>query len=160
MSYLLTTDTNRSPDLSLWNDPDDRLAVPKPYLLSMYGEDLWWQRTGFAGVNMDAGIDTVKVGEFERDVRWSGTKSRKVISGITRDSASAPLVGVTVQAFRTSADDANGYAANAQEGPTVISAPDGAYAVPVPNTDQHYLVAYKAGSPDLVGTTVNTLVGT
>ena len=39
---------------------------------------------------------------------------------------------------------------------------DGTYAVPVQQSKatQHYLVAYKAGSPDTTGATVNTLLPT
>ena len=71
------------------------------------------------------------------------------ISGVTKDSAGSVLGNCVVQLFRTSDDgivyestsDANGVFKfyNASGGP-------------------FYIVAYKAGSPDVAGTTVNTLV--
>lgn len=73
------------------------------------------------------------------------------IGGITRDSNGAPLGGCTVELYRTDTDerllttvsDANGVYlfTNARPGIT------------------HYVVAYKAGSPDVMGVTVNTLTG-
>lgn len=74
------------------------------------------------------------------------------LSGITKDSAGAVLANCTVRLFRTSDDkfieqvvsDANG---NYQFRSASLSEP-------------YYLVAYKTGSPDVAGTTVNTLVGT
>jgi hypothetical protein len=71
------------------------------------------------------------------------------IAGITRDSTGAPLGNVTVQLFRTQDD----FFVEEK-----ISDGSGNFsfdATPV----AHYLVAYKAGAPDVAGTTVNTLVG-
>jgi hypothetical protein len=72
------------------------------------------------------------------------------IIGITYDASANPLPNCDVQLFRTADDsyvsqytsDANGY-----------------YAIPASNLFSHYLVAYLAGSPDVAGTTVNTLTG-
>lgn len=71
------------------------------------------------------------------------------IVGKTRDSAGAILGSCVVQLFRTSNDMIVGDA---------VSNADGNYYVKgaVPNVD-HYIVAYKAGAPDLAGTTLNTL---
>lgn len=81
----------------------------------------------------------------------NGNQSTLKIKGITRDSSGNPLGYVTVQVFRTSDDlfvsqmtsDAGGYF----EAPT-----------PYPSTN-HYLVCYKAGSPNVGGTSVDTLQG-
>lgn len=73
------------------------------------------------------------------------------ISGVTKDSAGAALGGCRVELFRTADDSSVSH---------VQSDANGAYIVPASNLLQHYLVAYKAGSPDVAGTTVNTLVGT
>ncbi len=87
-----------------------------------------------------------------------GANSRVAFSGVTRDVYGAPLGGVNVKLFKTddvlvpgakdtkideSTSDANGNF-------TLVS-----YYYP----DAHYVVAYKAGPPDVEGTTVNTLVG-
>jgi hypothetical protein len=91
--------------------------------------------------------------------RWSpryyriglGSASRVGFVGTTRDQYGAPLGGCAVQLFRTSDDlfimeqtsDANGnFLLQSWYTP-----------------DTHYIVAYKAGSTDVFGTTVNTLVG-
>lgn len=75
------------------------------------------------------------------------------ITGTTRDSTGVALGSCTVHWFRTSDDvelgittsDASGLFAFAGVG----QPPNG-----------YYLVAYKPGSPDVAGTTINTLVGT
>lgn len=73
------------------------------------------------------------------------------ISGVTRDSTGAVLGGCVVQLFRTS-DDAI-IAEQVSDGST------GAYSFPILVGGPFYVVAYKAGTPDLAGTTVNTLTG-
>ena len=74
------------------------------------------------------------------------------ISGITKDSAGTALPSCTVKLFPTDTDT---------ERDEVVSSASGAYefrsASPGVN---HYAVAYRAGSPDVAGTTVNTLTGT
>lgn len=73
------------------------------------------------------------------------------IFGITKDSAGAVLAGCTVTLYRT-ADDV--------EVDKVTSDASGNYEFrgAGPST-AYYVVAYKAGSPDVAGTTVNTLIG-
>jgi hypothetical protein len=70
------------------------------------------------------------------------------IVGATMDSASSPLAGCTVQLFRT-VDDA--FIAE------TISDGSGNYVLTPTVSGPFYVVAYKAGSPDVAGTTVNTL---
>ena len=71
------------------------------------------------------------------------------ISGVTRDSGGTPLGGVVVDLFLT-ADDTK-IAATVSDGAGNFSF--GATAGP------YYLVAYKTGTPDVAGTSVNTLTG-
>lgn len=89
----------------------------------------------------------------------SGRRGDKLISLIAVDNVGAVLAGATLKAFRTLDDVANSLVADTREGPSVVSATDGRYTIPLPNADAHYIVAYKAGSPDVAGVTVNTLVG-
>jgi hypothetical protein len=96
---------------------------------------------------------------YEFNVWWTGTRSPKRIAGVTKDSTGAALAGATVKAYRTAADVNNGLLADLQEGPAAVSDAAGNYEVFVPNADAHYLDAYKAGAPDVAGTTTNTLVG-
>ena len=83
----------------------------------------------------------------------SGFPSGKVvlhILGVTKDSTSTPLGGVTVSLFLTSTNALLG---------TTISDGSGNYDFPLfTPVGPFYVVAYKAGSPDVAGTTVNTLV--
>jgi hypothetical protein len=163
VTYLISDPTLSQWDANCWTDADERLLWsmrPRP----SFAETVWlWPATGFAGLNNNPGVDNVgNVGpriEYARDVRWSGSHPPKTISGITRDNTGTPLPGVTVKAYRTSADAPNALPADLQEGPAVVSAADGAYTICVPNTDPHYLDGYLAGSPDVAGTTLNTLVG-
>lgn len=72
------------------------------------------------------------------------------ITGVTRDSSSVALGNCVVQLFRTLDDLSLG---------ETVSDGSGNYQIfPVPNVGgPYYIVAYKAGSPDVAGTTVNTL---
>lgn len=72
------------------------------------------------------------------------------ISGVTRDSTGAALASCNVDLFNTATDirmDAT------------TSDGSGAYSFGANWYDQYYAVAYKTGSPDVAGTTVNTLTG-
>lgn len=72
------------------------------------------------------------------------------LSGVTRDSAGAILGGCTVELFSTSSD--------LLMLSTVSDAVTGIYLFSVPDAGPYYIVAYKAGAPDVAGTSVNTLV--
>ena len=74
------------------------------------------------------------------------------IDGVTRDSAGAILGSCVVKLFRTSDDTL--------AGTTTSDATTGAYLFYAALGRTYYVVAYKAGSPDLAGTTVNTTVVT
>jgi len=82
-----------------------------------------------------------------------GCSQNRFIRGTCVDASDVPVASAIVQAFRTSDDEFMG------EAQAYI---DGTYIVPVASVAgvQHYLVAYKAGSPDIAGTTVNTLTST
>ena len=73
-----------------------------------------------------------------------------VITGVTRDSSGVALGDCVVQLFRTSDD------AIVTE---TVSDGSGNYAIFAQGTGPFYVVAYKAGAPDVAGTTVNTLQG-
>lgn len=109
----------------------------------------WWPRGGgFLGDQaVDFGV---------RDGVWwaqpeivGGTTSRYGITGVTRDAYGSPVGGVTVKLFLTSDDS---------RVDQTVSDPVGTFLVSSPYLTGHYLVAYKTGTPDVEGTTVNTLV--
>jgi len=82
-----------------------------------------------------------------------GTQTQLFIRGTTYDANNVAISGVTVQAFKTSDETFAGQS---------VSQTDGTYICPVHTVagTQHYLVAYKPGSPDITGATVNTLTST
>lgn len=73
------------------------------------------------------------------------------IFGVTRDGAGIALAGCTVHLFRTSDD--------VEVGETVSDGAGNYEFRSVSAAAAHYVVAYKPGSPDRAGTTVNTLAG-
>lgn len=83
----------------------------------------------------------------------AGTQTKRFIKGVTKDSVGATIANAIVQGFVTSTDAYVG---------EVTSGEDGTYTLGTETKAgvQHYLVAYKAGSPDVAGTTVNTLTST
>jgi hypothetical protein len=82
-----------------------------------------------------------------------GTSLNRFIRGQCLDESANPSANAIVQAFRTADDFYLGQDVSREDG-TYICPTDSA-----PGT-QHYLVAYKAGSPDIAGTTVNTITNT
>lgn len=73
-----------------------------------------------------------------------------IISGVTKDSTGAALGGCTVTLFKT-----------VDNMPSAITVSDssGNYSFTIDgNSQARFAVSYKAGSPDVSGTTVNTLV--
>lgn len=79
-----------------------------------------------------------------------GSPAVKWIKGLCVDASGVAVANAVVQGFVTSSDQFTG---------EVFSKNDGTYDVPTQNPGvNHYVVAYKAGSPDIAGTTVNTLV--
>lgn len=75
--------------------------------------------------------------------------ARYIITGVTKDSTGAALGLVTVDLFDTASDTIRA---------TTTSDANGNYLVDGQIDTTYYLVAYLAGSPDVAGTTVNTLV--
>lgn len=82
-----------------------------------------------------------------------GSPQNRFIRGDCVDDSSNIVANAIIQAFRTSDDAFVGES---------VSYLDGTYICPVATVPgvQHYLVAYKPGSPDIAGTTVNTLTST
>jgi hypothetical protein len=77
---------------------------------------------------------------------------RLLISGITKDSTGAILGSCVVELYNTRTD--------LPLEKVTSDASTGAYSFSsVGGGQTYYVVAYKAGAPDVAGTTVNTLVG-
>lgn len=73
-----------------------------------------------------------------------------LLTGITKDATGATLGGVTVQCYIT---------APRTFFSTTVSDGSGNYRAWAPTATACFCVGYKAGSPDVAGTTLNTLVG-
>lgn len=94
----------------------------------------------------DDASETGVWGAFELDE--SGGAQIKKIIGTTRDGSGNPLGSCVVRGFVTATNVFVGQ---------VTSDPAGYFELPTVFTGAHYLVCYQAGSPDLEGTSVNTL---
>jgi hypothetical protein len=73
----------------------------------------------------------------------------EVISGVTRDAAGAPLGNCVVKLFRTPSDILAA---------ATMSDASGNWSIDNPGSGPFYTVEYKAGVPDVAGTSLNTLV--
>lgn len=116
-------------------------------------------RAGMIGGGAGAGTDAMAaVGQSLDSMAmfecWScdgeGSQSLKFLRGMVVTSTDVAVSGALVSAYRTSDNSYAGY--------TDQSRDDGTYAVATQfGTGNHYVTAYKPGSPDVGGTTVNTL---
>lgn len=98
---------------------------------------------------MTPGIQALGLPEFRPVQHLRGTLYG--ISGVTRDSSGAALGSCVVKLYRTATDVLVD---------STVSDGSGNYSFPnVTPGDTYYVVAYLAGSPDVEGTTNNTLVG-
>lgn len=119
----------------------------------------WYPRARRMGFYQDpaapvtgTGWDALTPNEWEPLSVDDGTQSQKFIMGTTKDSVGGTVSGAVVQVFRTSDDLYVG---------ETTSDSNGRYEAGTPHAGlQHYLVAYRAGAPDIAGTTVNTLTPT
>ncbi len=118
-----------------------------------WDEGMLWSmsRMGLGGGDGYFGRDFQQSNRFENDVLdvCGGSQQRKLI-GISRDSVGATLGSVAIKAFLTAGNIFAG---------SVTSDTGGYFECSTPYAGQaHYIVAYKAGSPDVEGSTLNTLI--
>lgn len=106
---------------------------------------------GFSPMTQSGILPAAPYNPFLQSSNWTGHLGWKTFSGITRDTNSAILGSTVVALFRTSDD--------LRMDERTSDPSTGAYAVYSSDTGNHYLVAYKAGSPDVSGTTANNLTG-
>lgn len=125
-----------------------------------HSDGRWPARSGFvsdpaapASTVLSSDLSTHIGGNFSP---WhfgqGGTQSLKFIMGRCKDSDGNGVSGATVQGFVTATDTF--------ERETTANS-NGDYELGTQWAGvQHYLVAYRAGAPDIAGTTVNTLTPT
>jgi hypothetical protein len=120
---------------------------------------LWPSRSGFCGdpatgeiviSTQDLGFSN---GSFEPwRANAGGSQNLKFVMGQCLDSDSNPIASAIVEVFLSS---------DSSWQRETIADENGYYEAGTDKTGAaHYLVAYKAGSPDIAGTTVNTLTPT
>lgn len=104
-----------------------------------------WSRSRFAGSGLSRAIHLRPLSYYR------GTYARKKFAGRIINAVQTPVAGAIVLLFRTSdrllveesLSDANGY-----------------YELYSPHNSAHFIMAYLTGSPNIQGTTINSLVGT
>lgn len=163
MSSFLGT-TSGTNGLGIQCAPDDIRLMPAfviddPFILIslswnmfMGFETPWWPRGG----QLDASGNEMLEGQWMINSEIvepanGGTNSRFGIQGVTRDAVGNPLGGCRVKCFRTSDDTKTDETVSDANGNFMVSTPF--------YPDAHYLVQYKATSPDVFGSSLNTLVG-
>lgn len=148
----------RADDVRLWPEwaDADTLGmneVPVGQAFYMEGwKNAWWPR----GQCLDAsGNEMLESLWYDRPEMSNGMNSRLGITGITYDKFGTPVGGVTCKLFRTTGDLYKDVKIDETTSNSV-----GGYVLSTPFfPDQHYIVFYKAGSPDIYGSSPNTLIG-
>jgi hypothetical protein len=105
-------------------------------------------KSGLLGVETDGGT-WIESNQFEAMDISVGTHTLYVITGSTRDASGGLLAGVSVKLFLTATDVLIDSTVSDVSGQFIVKSPY--------YPDGHYLVYYKAGSPDVHGASVNTL---
>lgn len=137
----------------IYNDSDDRTDLYYrpwvdilPYELGDFASPFWPRGGGLVGDPGASNLDTV---EWGPRYLAGGATAFLGFPGVTRDAYGSPLGGVTVMLFQTST---RAYVTE------VVSDAAGNFIVPVVFSDTAcFLVYYKAGSPDVFGTSLNNL---
>ena len=131
----------------------DQSSVPGPSRTAPWTDGLLWPTSRGVGGSLAAGIsdDAASCGVWGVELADDGgVRSGVKYIGVTKDSTGTALASATVTALLTSTDQT--------VGPDVVSDAGGYFEAvsPFPGVD-HYLVAYKPGSPDVAGTTKNNI---
>lgn len=115
----------------------------------------WWPgSTGFDS----SGNEWLTTVWYLQPEKNSGAVSKMAFTGVTRDVNGSVLGSCVVKLYKTSDSPNAGKDTLLYE--VTSDATTGAFIVYTPfYPDTHYMVSYKAGSPDVEGTTVNTLIG-
>jgi hypothetical protein len=116
-----------------------------------FGNEWWPSRSSLMG-----GWDGEPSNQLIGDAQWwgwpwtkSGAPSQMVFTGFTRDVYGSVLPACIVKCFRT--------ADHTLQSSTTSDA-NGLYWLSTPYVEAHYLVVHKAGSPEVAGATVSSLL--
>jgi hypothetical protein len=116
-------------------------------------------KNGWLQMRNNAGISTPTGAWIWNDyapliLRFDQASVLWAISGVTKDSAGAPLGNCRIVAFETGRIEIGEGESEAGE---TLSDGSGNYVIPVALNTAHQLTAYKAGSPDVAGITRNDI---
>ena len=157
--------------LGQWLRADDKRLMYDEYKLEptvvWVSDDCIWAGHGRGYSNAywpgRAGLDA-SGDEWHRGVSYrlpqynSGAVSRYAFVGVTRNAYGSALGGVTVKLFKTVGGGSPDLKdVRIDEATSDVSGNYTVYTSYYPDT--HYIVTYKSGTPDVQGTTVNTLIG-
>jgi hypothetical protein len=137
-------------DTAVW------LKITEPFDIDKRGfANGYWP----GGVSLDAsGQEWQAAIRYDFPDMFTGTNGRYAFVGVTRDGYGTAVGGVTVKLFKT-VGGGNPDLKDVKIDETVSDV-NGNFQVTTPYyPDTHYLVTYKSGTPDIQGTTVNTLIG-
>lgn len=152
----MPNDIRNMPTWQIDMDPFMVVRIRASWDLFMGFTTPWWP----GGVGMDSSGGEMLSALWANapeliEPKGGGTNSRFGIFGIVRDAYGTPVGGAIVKLFRTTGDLYKDE--KVDEG---ISDPLGNYFVSTPfYPDAHYIVVYKQGSPDIFGSSPNTLIG-
>lgn len=164
MTQFLGANAGTIPSTAVVRPNDERIAMRSycwgdldmPAQKNQWRPGVLWSGSRFTGGG--GGFD----GPFQDDMdgitsawevplRMTGNQSQGLFTGFSKDSTGANLGNCSIQLFVTSSDLFVGQ---------VTSDASGYFAIYSHYTVAHYIVAYKAGAPDITGATVNTLLPT
>lgn len=146
--FLVAPDERAMQPLQQWNGPQSDRPFSEGALWTMgrlaSGDGSWGLFGGDCANSADWEGPNVRA-------PGGGCASQKKIVGVSRDSTGNPLGSCIMKAIVTATDVLAGQ---------VTSDSGGYFEVRTPYTGAHRLDAYKAGSPDVAGSSVNTIIPT
>jgi len=153
---LAVEDNRLMPRFHVEMDPFQVVRLGACFDLFMGYETPWWPGAGRLDTPDDANLQAINWSTPDLfEPKGGGTNSRFGIYGIVRDVYGTPVNDAIVKLFRTTGDLYKDVLID--QG---ISGPLGNYFVSTPfYPDPHYIVIYKTGTPDIFGSSPNTLIG-
>lgn len=154
---LLAQDDQRVGDEAYFDNED---LVPQAVLLSTDWRALlehcgfmspWWPFRGYLIGDGAAGLmPLLELSARHGDIwRAFGANGRLGFVGFTRNQYGSPLGGCTVRCFLASTSELVSQ---------VVSDDAGFYIATTPYVGAHFLTVHKAGSPDVAGASIDTLI--
>lgn len=122
-----------------------------------FADAVLWPRTRYCGPEMSCGIlseDATATGRWAPPPQEGGCQSQLKIVGVTKDGNGNPLGSCLIRGYLINTSDVS------EVFIAEVTSDSGGYFEFISQypSQNHFLVAYKAGSPDFIGSSVRTLV--